>query len=297
MRTLLIGYPKCVWLEVSAAISLLTKRMPLLVASPDGGPFAVEEGFRVEADTSYDDVSLEKVGAILVPGGDCEAAVHAPRLPSLLRSASARGILIGGICHGVLVLAKAGVLAGRACTHVCVPKYAPGPEFASLLDTAAPLFAGSAWHDENVVVDAHIVTAKPWAHLEFATTMASLAGLLNARETAPAARSLRGQGRRAEKHDYKRYVIRLVVAPGAVTSEALKREHIAWLRRLEAAGQLVAAGPFLDRQGGLIIVTAEDDASARALADGDPFVRAGVRAAEVRAWQLSCEENDHLGLG
>ena len=299
VKTLLIGYSRSVHLEVAAALSVLTPRLPVWVASPDGRPFRVAEGWEMAADRAYADVRLEAddIGAVLVPGGDCEAAVRSAPLAGLLRDAAARRIPIGAICHGALVLAWAGVLDGRRCTHVCTPKYASQPEFAPLLEFARPHFARSRTEDENVVVDDLVVTAKPWAHLEFATTLAQVVGLLGPTEAAMALRSLRGQGRRAESHGYLRFALCLETVPDRPADEPTIRRHVAWLRELEAAGRLVAGGPFIDRRGGLVIINAADEVDARRLAEADPFVESGCRTVSVRAWQLSCEENEHLGMG
>lgn len=304
VNTLLVGYPQAVHLEVAAALSLLTPRFPLRVASPDGRPFRVAEGFSLAADVPYGPAALEGVAVVVVPGGNCEAAVASPSLGEMLRRADERRLTIGGICHGALVLAWAGVLDARRCTHVCTPKYAPLPDFAPLLDFAGPHFAKSRFVDEAVVVDDHVVTAKPWAHLEFATTLAAVAGLIEPRETGAALRSLRGLGRRAERHGYRRWALLLDLVPGRAADEPLIRRHVAWLRGLEAAGRLVSAGPLstaagtpADHPAGLVVLLADDAADALQVAEGDPFVRAGVRTVEIRAWELSCEENNHLGMG
>jgi uncharacterized protein YciI/putative intracellular protease/amidase len=299
VKTLLIGYAQSVHLEVAAALSLLTPRLPVRVASPDGRPFRVAEGWEMGAELPYGDAlrELNQIGAVLVPGGDCHAAVSSPALATLLREAADRRIPIGAICHGALVLAWSGVLDARRCTHVCTPKYAPLPDFAPLLAFAEPHFARARTEDANVVVDDVIVTAKPWAHLEFATTFATVVGVMSPREAAMALRSLRGQGRRAETHGYLRWALCLETVPERPGDETLIRQHVGWLRDLEAAGRLVSAGPYLDRRGGLVVITAADEAEARAIAEADPFVRYGCRTVEVRAWQWSCEENEHLGMG
>jgi putative intracellular protease/amidase len=70
------------------------------------------------------DVDLAAVDAVYFAGG--HAAGMKPYLESelvfdLARAAFARGLPVAAICHGVLVLARAGVLAGRTTT--CLPKY------------------------------------------------------------------------------------------------------------------------------------------------------------------------------
>ena len=36
---------------------------------------------------------------------------------------------------------------------------------------------------------------------------------------------------------------------------------------------------------------------AQAIASADPFVESGVETCTVREWYLSCEENNHMGMG
>jgi hypothetical protein len=71
------------------------------------------------------------------------------------------------------------VLKGRSCTHTVHPKYAPLPEFKELLEVGEPLFSGSTYVDEDVVISSHIITAKPWASHEFAKVILQKLGLPN----------------------------------------------------------------------------------------------------------------------
>lgn len=85
--------------------------------------------------------------------------------------------------------------------------------------------------------------------------------------------------------------------PGVKTPEATIRDHVGYLRRLDREGALVMCGPFTDHAGGLVIVKAASKEDAARIAEADPFVKSGVRSFEVRTWELSCEENNHLGMG
>lgn len=96
---------------------------------------------------------------------------------------------------------------------------------------------------------------------------------------------------------FTRYVITLTRNPGKERDEALIREHVAFLRRLDAAEQLVLAGPFEDGRGGMIIVKAESEGTAQEIAGSDPFVSGGYESCDVRKWLLSCEDNNHMGMG
>ena len=69
-------------------------------------------------------------------------------------------------------------------------------------------------------------------------------------------------------------------------------EHVAFLRRLQAAGRLVAAGPLPDEDGaGMAVVRAGSDVlpadEIRRLAtEDDRCVAAGVLTVRVRPWQV-----------
>jgi uncharacterized protein YciI len=96
---------------------------------------------------------------------------------------------------------------------------------------------------------------------------------------------------------FVRYVILLSQVPGKSLTEELIRAHVAGLKRLEEEGKLVLCGPFLDYKGGMAIIRADSLEEARALAESDPFVQAGVETYEVRTLHLSCKENNHMEMG
>ncbi|NNH66152.1 YciI-like protein [Rhizobium laguerreae] len=65
--------------------------------------------------------------------------------------------------------------------------------------------------------------------------------------------------------------------------------HVEHLNKLNAEGTLKIAGPFLDNDGkpcgSLIIVEAESKEAARALADADPYAKAGLfESVDVKAY-------------
>lgn len=72
--------------------------------------------------------------------------------------------------------------------------------------------------------------------------------------------------------------------------------HRAYLQQLDAAGALVLSGPFGDRKGGMVMVRAESEAAARALAEADPLVRQGVDTYELRHWRITGGDLDRLQL-
>ncbi len=69
-------------------------------------------------------------------------------------------------------------------------------------------------------------------------------------------------------------------------------EHLEYMIGLEKQGVLFASGPFLPSGevapgSGLTILRASSFAEAKALAEQDPFNASGMRAFEIREWQLN----------
>jgi uncharacterized protein YciI len=73
---------------------------------------------------------------------------------------------------------------------------------------------------------------------------------------------------------------------------ALLLQHLVWMVEQEGAGRLFASGPFLTHGkppgagGGLTIVRAADEQSARALLDGDPLIHMGAVDYKLYQWAL-----------
>lgn len=65
-----------------------------------------------------------------------------------------------------------------------------------------------------------------------------------------------------------------------------------WLLTLERNDVLFVSGPLLEGPGvgpgsGVTVLRAADEDAARAVAEQDPFVRAGLRTFSVYRWQLN----------
>ena len=99
------------------------------------------------------------------------------------------------------------------------------------------------------------------------------------------------------QNDYIHYVILLSVNKGKQLTEPIIREHVSHLRNLDEQKQLVLCGPFLDYKGGMIIIKAKSIEEAREIAESDPFVKSGIESYEIRTLEISCEENNHHGMG
>ena len=69
-------------------------------------------------------------------------------------------------------------------------------------------------------------------------------------------------------------------------------KHIEYQLKIERAGILFAAGPFVDSKGksqgpGMIVIRAKNMAEAKRVAEADPFHKQGYRKYRIQAWQVN----------
>ncbi len=97
--------------------------------------------------------------------------------------------------------------------------------------------------------------------------------------------------------NYIRYVILLNHVLEKPFTEEIVRAHIAHLKRLDENEQLILCGPFKEYEGGMIVIKASSLDEATLIAEADPFIKEGYETYEIRILELSCEENNHIGMG
>jgi uncharacterized protein YciI len=74
--------------------------------------------------------------------------------------------------------------------------------------------------------------------------------------------------------------------------EATLDEHLRWLLGLEADGIILLSGPLLSGPdvgpgSGVTVLRANSEQHARAIAENDPFVTAGLRSIQVLRWRVN----------
>ena len=99
------------------------------------------------------------------------------------------------------------------------------------------------------------------------------------------------------ENNYIRYVYLLSPIEGGKASIDLIKKHVNFLKDLDIKGKLVMCGPFKDNKGGLVILKVDSYSEALEIAKSDPFVKQGFETFELRTWELSNSENNHMGMG
>lgn len=124
------------------------------VYAPEGKPIQgahgdVNPASKVDVDGTLDDVDVEAIDALVVPGGTVNAD-HLrtdEKAQAIVRAVAAAGKPLAAICHGPWLLVSAGLVADKRLTS-----------WASLADDIRN--AGGEWLDEQVVVDDWLITSR-----------------------------------------------------------------------------------------------------------------------------------------
>jgi protease I len=121
--------------------------------------YSEKPGHNFELNATFDEVKAEDYDALVIPGGRAPEYIRLnERVLEMVRHFANANKPIAAICHGVQVLAAAGVINGRSCS--AYP--AVGPDVTRAGGTYVSLPANKAH------VDGNLVTAPAWpAHPEW----------------------------------------------------------------------------------------------------------------------------------
>jgi protease I len=142
-----------------AVVGAPSKRRLHLVAhdfEPGWDTYVERPGYGLEATLALSEARAEDFEAVLILGGRApEYLRHNQQLLSLMRAFAGQGKWVLAICHGIQVLAAAGLIEGRnvTCYEHC--------RFEAEQ-------AGGRWHGQEAVRDGKIITAQTWqSHPDF----------------------------------------------------------------------------------------------------------------------------------
>lgn len=119
------------------------------IATPDGEAVEGKIGEEMDADLAIDDADADEYDLLVIAGGHApeDLRLEAPEVADIVTEFDDEGKPIAAVCHGAQVLISAGILEGRDVTG-----------FWSIeVDIEN---AGATFHDEEVVVDDNLVTAR-----------------------------------------------------------------------------------------------------------------------------------------
>lgn len=145
MKDIVLLYDDCCIYEIVILNYFLkVTESDLVFCSLDGNMVKATEGYSIQPDTKLEDIDLSDVKSFIVPGGDI-SHIDTPVVYDCLKTLDRANVLIGGICAGVDVLEKAGLLADIRSSHL---------------------------EEYDCVRDGHILTARANAYVDFAIAAA-----------------------------------------------------------------------------------------------------------------------------
>ncbi len=117
MKDIVLLYDDCCIYEIVILNYFLRATGSSLVfCSPDGRKITATEGYSILPDAALPDIDLSDVRSFIVPGGDI-SHIDTPVVYECLNTLHSSNVLVAGICAGVDVLEKAGLLEGRRSSH------------------------------------------------------------------------------------------------------------------------------------------------------------------------------------
>lgn len=161
MKTYVMVYESFANFEVVLTSYLMKTQSEIITVALTKEPVTSAEGFKILPDMSVDEVDAKDIDLLIIPGGNPAELENATGLFDLIAQANENEAALGGICAGVIALAKAGVLKGKKYTTSVNPE-----------DYEA--FEGADYIDETLTVADYIVTAKANGYVDFALTIGEM---------------------------------------------------------------------------------------------------------------------------
>lgn len=123
------------------------------VASLKRGTITGKQGYEVSVDKAIEEVNPNDYAILVLPGGKAPAVLRTePKVLEIAQSFFAGNKPVAAICHGPQILISAGLMKGRRAT--C---------YLSVADELKK--AGALYEDQEVVVDANLITSRQPADL------------------------------------------------------------------------------------------------------------------------------------
>ena len=188
-KVLLMLYPGCISFETMLAVEILGQAFPVEVVTTNDAIHTDASGLKLDPHLSFEDVQLENYVALLVPGGNPDGIVGEAAVQELVSKAHARGLVVGGICAGVVVLADSGILRGHQVTHNYTTQYAP----EEVVEFTARFWEKSEYIALPCVESGNIITAMPNGYVDFATTLARKLGVYSSEHAEKMNQYYKGQ--------------------------------------------------------------------------------------------------------
>jgi transcriptional regulator GlxA family with amidase domain len=146
----------------AANVGLRREAYRIVIAARKGGPFATSSGMKLVANAAYTTAGLMRgIHTLLVSGGEgTDAVLQDATLLKAIRSGAKAARRVASVCSGALLLAEAGVLAGkRATTHWARVGQLAGYDGVAVESDAIYVRDGDIWTSAGVTAGMDLALA------------------------------------------------------------------------------------------------------------------------------------------
>ncbi|XP_071093226.1 putative cysteine protease YraA [Haliotis cracherodii] len=120
----------------------------ITISGEKGKKYTSKHGYPCVSDEAIENVSVEDLSALIIPGGFCPDYLRRDkRMVDLVRNMYTSGRPVASICHGAWMFCSAKILKGKRAT--C---------FHAIKDDVEN--AGAVYEDSPVVVDGNLITSR-----------------------------------------------------------------------------------------------------------------------------------------
>jgi len=144
--------------EFEVVFAFTTFRNNIFSAALENRVYISEEGQKYLPDRTIEELNLEDIDLFIIPGGSPSSLYENKKLKEFIMKLNEKNKFIAGICGGVELMAKYGVLNHRKCTG--------DSEGIKLDENNRHLFEKAIIVDEDVVRDGNCITSTGQAFIE-----------------------------------------------------------------------------------------------------------------------------------
>jgi protein deglycase len=158
-KTAVLLYPQFSEYELSVALSILMQgNKPIVTVGLNNQPIKGESGLSCVADTTINEINLEEIDSLLLPGCmDIMTLIDEQKLFDFIRQVASKETVIASISSSPFLLAKAGLLRDR--------KFTIGMTVENMEKLG--VFEIGNYSEEIVVQDGNIITARGRGFIRF----------------------------------------------------------------------------------------------------------------------------------
>ena len=156
MKTYIFLYQEVSLFEVDLVAYFMKTKGEVYIVTEGDEVIHTNEGIRVLADKKLEEVAVDDVDVLVICGGNVENIKDMQAIQKVVKDCKASGKIIGGICAGSRILAKALDMNTKIDKTMVVNHQvvlSPGNEyvdFALMLGKAADIYEDDADYEETV---------------------------------------------------------------------------------------------------------------------------------------------------